>query len=105
MNGFPEHGKEFGSPVIMIAGVIRFQDIMKIAKPPDTTKREGFGSKGITDLINEIVPSGAGFKPRPSLLQNSKDASPFICSSHIILPRLIFVFPYPLGFGMLIQTR
>ena len=50
MNGFPEHGKGFGSPVIMIAGVIRFQDIMKIAKPPDTTKREGSGSKGIIDL-------------------------------------------------------
>jgi hypothetical protein len=65
VNGFPERGKEFGFLVIMIAGEIGRQDIMKIAKSQDTTKREGFGSKDITDLINKINPLRAGFKPCP----------------------------------------
>jgi len=73
VNGFPAGGKEFGFMVIMIAGGIGCQDIMKIAKPPDTTKREGSGSKGITDLTNQMNPSRAGFKPRPSILQNPKN--------------------------------
>ena len=44
-------GKECGSRVNMIVGGIGSQDIMKIAKSRDTPKREGSGSKGITDLI------------------------------------------------------
>jgi hypothetical protein len=35
----------------MIAGDAGWQDIMKITKPLDTMRREGSGSKGITDLI------------------------------------------------------
>jgi hypothetical protein len=36
----------------MIVGDVGWQGIMKIAKSQDTMRREGFGSKGITDLIN-----------------------------------------------------
>ena len=52
MNGFLDPGKEFGSLVIMIAGGVGWLDIMKNVKPRYTMRREGFGSKGITDLIN-----------------------------------------------------
>jgi len=51
-NGFQVVGKECRSLVIMIVGDVGQQDIMKIAKSQDTMRREGFGSKGITDLIN-----------------------------------------------------
>jgi hypothetical protein len=36
----------------MIVGDVGWQGIMKIAKSLDTMLREGFGSKGITGLIN-----------------------------------------------------
>lgn len=70
MNGFPDPGKEFGSPVIMIAGGVGWQDIMRTAKPRDTIRIEGFGSKGIIGLIkffnlNCSPTFRAGFKPRP----------------------------------------
>jgi hypothetical protein len=54
VNGFQALGKECGSLVIMIVGGIGWQGIMKIAKSQDTMRREGFGSKGITDLIKNF---------------------------------------------------
>jgi hypothetical protein len=51
MNGFQAPGKECGSLAIMIIGAVGWQDIMKIGKPQDTMRIEGFGSKGIIDLI------------------------------------------------------
>ena len=71
VNGFQALGKECGSLVIMIVGDVGWQDIMKIAKPQDTMRREGFGSKDITGLIKYFQPElpistfRAGFKPRP----------------------------------------
>jgi hypothetical protein len=69
MNGFQAPGKECGSLAIMIIGAVGWQDIMKIAKPQDTMRIEGFGSKDITGLIKSFQPelppplSGRGSNP------------------------------------------
>jgi hypothetical protein len=70
MNGFQAPGKECGSLAIMIIGAVGWQDIMKIAKPKDTMRIEGFGSKDITGLIkffnlNCSPTFRAGLEPRP----------------------------------------
>jgi hypothetical protein len=50
-NGFQEPGRESGFPVTMIVGEIGWQDIMRNAKLLGIMLREGFGLKGITEIV------------------------------------------------------
>jgi hypothetical protein len=52
-NGFQEPGREPGSLVTMIAGETGWKGIMRTTKPLGITLREGFGLKGITEIVKK----------------------------------------------------